>query len=295
MGAADVVPGVSGGTVAFITGIYQRLLHALTQINLNSLVVLRQQGIKAFWQAIDGRFLVTLFAGILLSILTLAKLINYALEHFAIGVWAFFFGLVLASVLFLYHQVPRWRWVEYLFAVFGIGVALLISVARPAELPGEWWMMAVAGFIAICAMILPGISGSFLLLLMGMYSVVIRALSELDWLLLLSFAIGCGLGLLIFSHVLTWLLMRYYSQVLALLIGFLAGSLNVLWPWKQVLETTTNRHDELVPLVQVNVLPGEYEMLHQLPAYLMIALLLMGVGFLIVFALEKLGKTFTKE
>ena len=295
MGAADVVPGVSGGTIAFITGIYQRLLAALTSFNFNSLQLLLSKQWKQFWQAIDGRFLFTLLAGILLSLLSLAKIIDYLLTNFSIGVWSFFFGLVAASVLFLLRQVPQWRKTELLLAVLGLVIAVFISLARPAQLPSEWWMMFIAGFVAICAMILPGISGSFILLLMGMYSVVIRALSDFDIALLLSFAIGCGIGLLVFSHLLTWLLKRYFAPVLSLLVGFLAGSLNILWPWKQTLETMVNRHQEVVPVVQSNVLPWHYEALYSLPAHTFWAALLMLAGFFMVIGLERVGQTLLKE
>ena len=290
MGAADVVPGVSGGTIAFITGIYARLINALKALHPLTLQIWFEQGFLAFWRAIDGRFLLTLFSGIIVSILSLAQLIQYALEHYAIPLWSFFFGLVLASVIYLIKQIPRWRWQEVLAIVLGTVVALMISVLRPAELPAEWWMLMFAGAIAICAMILPGISGSFILLLMGMYSVFIEALGNLDIMLLASFAIGCIVGLIAFSHLLSFLMQRYLSVVLAVLTGFLIGSLNVLWPWKQALETTINRHGEVIPLVQTNISPAYYnvlalqsgENLAQLSTSITVAV----IGFTMVFLME---------
>jgi putative membrane protein len=251
MGAADVVPGVSGGTIAFITGIYQRLLDALKTCHPVTLKILFQQGFTAFWAAIDGRFLLTLFAGVVLSILSLARLIHFALDAYPIAVWSFFFGLVLASIVYLIRQVTQWRWQELIAIVAGTIVAVTISLLRPAQLPDTWWMMMLSGFIAICAMILPGISGSFILLLMGMYRVFIDALNTLDIVLLASFGVGCIAGLIIFSHILSFLLRHYASIMLAILTGFLLGSLNVLWPWKQVMETMVDRHGDIVPLVQV--------------------------------------------
>ena len=290
MGAADVVPGVSGGTIAFITGIYERLLNAVKTLHPMSLAIWLKEGFAAFWKAIDGYFLLLLFSGILVSILSLAKVIHYALDHHPIAIWSFFFGLVLASIAYLVRQIPRWHWYEVIALAMGAIIAITISMLRPAELPAQWWMMFFAGFVAICAMILPGISGSFILLLMGMYRVVIEALNNLDLLLLVSFAVGCVVGLLSFSHLLSYFLKRYFSVMLALLTGFLLGSLNVLWPWKEVIESTVNRHGELIPLVQANVLPADYTQIYNEPAYLVTAIMTASVGFLIVFLLERLGK-----
>jgi putative membrane protein len=289
MGAADVVPGVSGGTIAFITGIYERLLNALKKLHPYTLKILWQDGFQAFWKAIDGQFLLILFSGILVSILSLAKLIHYAIDTFPIIVWSFFFGLVLASCIYLIRQIPRWRWQEFVAIAIGTAVAVTISLLRPAQLPDTGWMMMISGFIAICAMILPGISGSFILLLMGMYSVFIKALSELDVVLLASFGVGCIAGLIVFSHILSFLLQRYLSLMLAILTGFLIGSLNVLWPWKQVLEATINRHGELIPLVQRNLSPLDYPILVGEPGQLWLAILAASVGFLIVFVLDRLS------
>lgn len=289
MGAADVVPGVSGGTIAFITGIYERLLNALKCLHPLSLKVLWQQGFFAFWRSIDGRFLLTLFSGVLVSVISLAKAIHYALDHFPIAVWSFFFGLVLASIVYLIRQMPQWRWNEYAALGLGTIIALTISIMRPAELPAEWWMMMISGFIAICAMILPGISGSFILLLMGMYTVFIQALSEFNIPLLVSFVAGCVMGLIAFSHLLSFLLKRYFSVMIAMLTGFLVGSLNVLWPWKQVLETRINRHGDVIPLVQENILPWSFEILNQESAQIVTAIMAAFVGFLIVIVLEKVS------
>jgi putative membrane protein len=289
MGAADVVPGVSGGTIAFITGIYQRLLDALKTCHPVTLKILFQQGFTAFWAAIDGRFLLTLFAGVVLSILSLARLIHFALDAYPIAVWSFFFGLVLASIVYLIRQVTQWRWQELIAIVAGTIVAVTISLLRPAQLPDTWWMMMLSGFIAICAMILPGISGSFILLLMGMYRVFIDALNTLDIVLLASFGVGCIAGLIIFSHILSFLLRHYASIMLAILTGFLLGSLNVLWPWKQVMETMVDRHGDIVPLVQVNISPFAYPAIAGESAQLWMAILITFVGFLIVFALDRLS------
>lgn len=291
MGAADVVPGVSGGTIAFISGIYDRLLNALKSLSPLVLGILFKQGFFAFWKAIDGRFLLTLFSGILLSIISLANIITYALETFPILVWSFFFGLVLASIVYLIKQLPLWRWQELLAVIIGSVIAWLIVSIRPAQLPAEWWMLMLAGAIAICAMILPGISGSFILLLMGMYQVFIGALQTFNLPLLVSFATGCIIGLLGFSHLLSWLLTRFQSVVYALLIGFLVGSLKVLWPWKEVVQTVVDRHGELIPLIQHNILPNRYTELTTEPAFTAYAVLCALLGFVLVLLLENTAQT----
>ncbi|MBX2807231.1 MAG: DUF368 domain-containing protein [Cellvibrionaceae bacterium] len=290
MGAADLVPGVSGGTVAFITGIYQRLLAALKSLNPLSLRLWLREGFKAFWAAIDGGFLLILFAGILTSVLSLATIISHALAQYPILVWSFFFGLVSASVVYLARQIPRWQWQQLLAIALAAAIALAISAMRPAQLPAQWWMLFIAGAIAICAMILPGISGSFILLLMGLYSVVIDALKTFDSLLLISFAGGCGVGLLGFSHLLSWLLLRYYYTTLAFLTGFLLGALPLLWPWKQVVETAVDRHGEQIPLVQKNIWPAQFAEITQQPAWISGAVLCLISGFLLVLLLESVGR-----
>lgn len=294
MGAADVVPGVSGGTIAFITGIYTRLLNALKSLTPMALSILLKEGFSAFWKAIDGQFLLILFSGVLLSILSLANVISYALEYQPILIWSFFFGLVLASIVYLFRQMSQWRLHEYIAITAGSVLALLIVSLRPAQLPGDWWMLMFAGAIAICAMILPGISGSFILLLMGMYKVFIEALQTLNIMLLLSFVLGCIVGLLGFSHLLSWLLTRYESVMYALLTGFLIGSLKVLWPWKEVLETTVDRHGDIIPLVQANVSPSHYAELSGEPSQFAMALLCVLFGLVLVLLLERIGESGAK-
>ncbi len=291
MGAADLVPGVSGGTIAFITGIYGRLLNALKSLTPIALGILIKQGPAAFWSAIDGKFLLTLFMGIICSIIIFAKFVSISLERYPILVWSFFFGLVVASVIYLVRQIPKWQVKELAALIAGTVGAIVITFVRPVELPSEWWMVLIAGSIAICAMILPGISGSFILLLMGMYKVLIQAVDELDIALLFSFATGCLLGLLAFSHLLSALLKHYESIVFATLTGFLIGSLNLLWPWKQVLETTVNRHGELIPLVQVNITPFQYVEVTAQPAFLGMAMVCLLSGLVLILLLEKIANT----
>jgi putative membrane protein len=242
-------------------------------------------GFAAFWRHINGTFLVTLFAGVLFSIFSLANLVNYALAYHPLLVWGFFFGLILASILYIARQLPLADWRVWVAFVIGTLIALGISVIKPAQLPGEWWMVFIAGAIAICAMILPGVSGSFLLLLMGMYQVFLTAIATVDLFILMCFFAGCVVGLLTFSHLLSWLLHHYHAITLATLTGFLLGSLNIVWPWKQTLEVFVNRHGEAIPMVQKNILPFEYA---GDPQLLLVLLLAVG-GLLLVLALEHLA------
>lgn len=286
MGAADVIPGVSGGTIAFITGIYTELIDSLRRCDHQAVKCLFQQGIPAAWQHINGSFLVAVFGGILFSIFSLAKLMSIWLVSQPILVWSLFFGLILASSVLLLRQIDRWSLTRVGLVLFGIVLALAVSWLKPTQLPEEWWVIFLAGMVAICAMILPGISGGFLLLMMGLYTTIIGAVSQINLSLLIPFAVGCVTGLLLFSHLLSWLLHRYEAGTMALLTGFLIGSLNIIWPWKQTLETVVDRHGELVPVVQANILPSQYALLNGASAELLPAILMGVTGLLIVMGMD---------
>jgi len=283
MGSADVVPGVSGGTIAFITGIYARLLDAISSIDLAALRILRQQGIKAAWSHIDGTFLLALGAGILTAILSLAKVIHHLLLTHPVMLWSFFFGLIIASCVHIARTIPGWRWQEASMLLTGAVVAAFISMASPTETDVTLPVIFAAGSIAICAMILPGISGSFILLLMGLYAPVIAAIRSFDLPVLLTFACGAGLGLLLFSRVLSWMLHHYASVVLALLTGFMVGSLFKVWPWKDTISTRVNSKGEEVPFIQHLALPGADDSV-------VMAVLMMSCGAILVLALEWFSK-----
>jgi len=289
MGAADVVPGVSGGTIAFITGIYSELLHSLSRFNLQLIATLKNQGIKAAWQHINGNFLLSLGLGIIVSILSLARIIINLLESQPLLVWSFFFGLILASSIFVLRQMRGWGLGGILLLLVGIALAVAIGQLRPAEVVASNYYIFMAGAIAICAMILPGISGSFILLLLGVYSHVIGAVKALDVTTLLLFGSGCAIGLLTFVRILTWLLDHYHQRVIALLAGFIAGSLYLVWPWKEVLSVYTDSHGIEKPLTQANVLPAKFELLTGQSSELFACIALMLIGLLVVFALEKFG------
>ena len=240
MGAADIVPGISGGTIALITGIYERLINALSQIGIGLIPLLRQHwqqqglisGIKAVWQRVDATFLVCLIAGIATSFVTLANGIKYLLDYQPLLIWSFFFGLVIATVFILLTEVKRWTGARIILFVVGIIAAVLISNAPLLSTTPSLPYLFFAGAIAICAMILPGISGSFILLLLGAYDAVLQAVHDWDFSVILTVVAGMATGLLVFTRLLKWLLNRYYQGTLALLTGFIAGSLVKIWPWR---------------------------------------------------------------
>lgn len=289
MGAADVVPGVSGGTIAFISGIYEELLDSIRSINLRSLKLLASHGPRVFWQAINGNFLLVLFSGILLSIASLAKLVSHLLLTQPILVWSFFFGLIVASIIYIFRQLPHLRWQEWVALGIGTFIALAISFATPAQGSDGLLVVYLSGALAICAMILPGVSGSFILLLLGMYPVVIEAVSEFHWQLLLMFLLGCASGLMAFARFLSWLLHRYHAVTIALLTGFLVGSLLIVWPWRETLEVMIDNHGREVVLSSRLLLPTEFGRVTGLDPRTLLAISCMAVGLIVVLALEYLG------
>jgi len=289
MGAADVVPGVSGGTIAFITGIYERLLNAIKSVDVEALKLLSKFRWTAFWQKIDGSFLFPLLFGIGVSLVVLSNQVEYLLKEHPIPLWSFFFGLIVISAIWVAREVKRWRPATILSSLIGIGVAYSITVLSSAQTPEQFWFIFLCGMIAICAMVLPGISGSFILILLGKYVYIITALNERDFLTIGIFALGCMVGLLSFARVVSWLLNKYHDLAIALLAGFMVGSLNKVWPWKETLETMIDRHGETKPVLQKSIFPETYQNLGSEP-HLVQALLFMALGVLLVIALEKLAQ-----
>lgn len=286
MGAADVVPGVSGGTIAFITGIYDEWLDSLKRCTPAVLLMLKRDGIVKTWQYINGNFLLAVFGGILISLKTFAAIVLIALDSYPILVWAFFTGLILASIYLLAKQQSGWTVKHWLACALGALIVLGISMSAPAQLPGYWWVLFLGGFVAICAMILPGISGSFILLLVGLYPVFLNAINTLDIIALASFGAGCITGLVVFSRFLSWLLSAYHTVTLATLIGFLVGSLYVTWPWKEVLKTTLDRHGETVVLQQASVSPSHFAQLTGNDPMIVAAIVCALAGVLLVVGVE---------
>ena len=286
MGAADIVPGVSGGTVAFITGIYDQLLDSLRAVDLAFLGKLSRLDIAGAWQHINGRFLLALLLGIATSIFSLAQLVSWVLEHHPVPLWAFFFGLILASALVLLREVDNWSVPKVLCLLSAGAVAVCIALSPVMSLEMGLAGVFLAGFLAVCAMILPGISGSFILVLLGMYSTTLVALKSLDLVFILVFVIGAGCGLLCFSRLLHWLLHRFHQGTMAVLTGFLFGSLLVVWPWKRVLEWVEGSHGQLKPAQQFPVSPLDYQIYTGQDPQLWFCLSLMIAGFAVVWLIH---------
>lgn len=294
MGAADVVPGVSGGTIAFITGIYQELIDSIKSVNLHTLKLLFTGKIKQFWVEINANFLVAVVVGIGISVLSLAKGLEYLLNHQPILIWSFFFGLIIASAIYVAKDIAEWKAGTFLSVAVGAIVAYFITIITPAEAHSSYGFVFLSGSIAICAMILPGISGSFILVLLGMYKYILGAVSNFNIPVIVIFLLGATIGIVLFSNLLSWLLKKYYNLTIATLAGFMLGSLNKVWPWKEVVETFVDRHGEVKPLVEQNVLPTNYESITGHNPQMLWAIGLAIFGFVIIFIIEGISKKLSK-
>ncbi|CAL2106097.1 putative membrane protein [Tenacibaculum sp. 190524A02b] len=286
MGAADVVPGVSGGTIAFISGIYEELLTSISNINLKLLKTLRKEGFKKAWKQLNGNFLASLFIGIFISVLSLAKAIAWLLDNHPILLWSFFFGLVLASVIYIAKQITKWNFLSVMLIILGTVLAYYITTLNPMVTESSSPLfLFLAGALAICAMILPGISGSFILVLLGAYKPILTAVNDRDMTTIATVGVGTIVGLLSFSRILKWLFNNYKNYTLAALTGFIIGSLNKIWPWKEVITYRTNSHGEQVPFNERSISPFVYEG----NAQLLYAIVLAIIGFSLILLLEKLA------
>ncbi len=242
MGAADVIPGVSGGTIAFMTGIYEELVGSINSINGTAVKLLFKGKFRDFWKHINGNFLISVVAGILISIMSLAKLMTYLLNYEPIPTWAFFFGLIVASSVFMLKDIKGWKGKDFVMLVLGIILGVVVCTLSPTQTPDALWFIFLSGAIAICAMILPGISGSFILLILGKYEFMLSTLTKilsgegvlLDFAVVLVFILGALVGILAFSKFLHWLLARYHRSTLLVLVGFIIGSLVKVWPWSDM-------------------------------------------------------------
>lgn len=286
MGMADVVPGVSGGTIAFISGIYEELIDSIRRIDLTALKLLVRGRFGACWRHVNGRFLLPVLLGIGVAIFSLARLMTYLLTNHPIAIWSFFFGLIVASAVLVGKQIGMWNVRTVVALLVGAAAAWWITVATPAETPNDWWFVMLSGAIAICAMILPGISGAFILLLLGKYQYIMHAVGELNIPVIAIFVVGAVVGIISFSHLLSWLLKHWHDATVAVLMGFMVGSLNKVWPWKEVLETYTDSHGKVQPLVEANVMPGRFEALTQQDPQLGEAIALCLIGLLSIYCIE---------
>ncbi|RXG16293.1 putative membrane protein [Leeuwenhoekiella aestuarii] len=305
MGAADVVPGVSGGTIAFIAGIYEELIATIDKLDIALFKVWKKDGFSTMIESYNLKFLGALFLGIGLSILSLAKLITFLLDEHPLLLWGFFFGLIIASIVYVGGQIKSWNFGVILAGVIGIIISYFITIAEPLSTGASYWFIFLSGFVAIIAMILPGISGSFILLLLGSYSIVlgtvrnfVDALLAFDFsalkdaaIKLMLFMLGCVLGLKVFSKVLTYLFKNYQNLTLALLTGFMIGALNKVWPWKEVLSFRTNSEGHQVPLLEKSILPQNFDG----DPKIILVIVLAVIGFLTIFLLERFANSKQKN
>lgn len=287
MGAADVVPGVSGGTMAFILGIYEELIGSIRAVGraqfLRPLFSLR---LRQALEALNWPFLAAVGSGIALAILSLARGLEWLLIHRPVLLWSFFFGLVLGSVLTVSRRVPRWRPALWAALALGASGAYALVGLVPLHTPNTWWFLFLSGALAICAMILPGISGAFILVLLGKYQTVLAAVNQRDGVTLALVAAGAAVGIVSFAQFLGWLLRRYHDATVALLTGLMLGSLRKVWPWKVTLEAIPDGHGELLPTVQRNVLPHVY-LEGALNLEVIVASGLVATGFAVVLLVER--------
>ena len=287
MGSADIIPGVSGGTIALITGIYEKLLQAIKSVNLTALKHILKLDIKGFVSEVHLRFLLSLFLGISVAIISLARIMNYLLHNYPVYTWSLFFGLIAASILVVGQKILNWSIGACALLVAGALTAYFVVNMIPVSTPETLTFIFMSGFIAICAMILPGLSGAFILLILGKYEFITGTLKNPfvleNIIVIIVFCAGCGVGLLSFSRLLNYLIQKYYDLSLAFLTGLMAGSMTKIWPWKEAIATKVIRGKVHV-LSERNILPASFD------TELYTALFLAGLGLAIVFTLEKLSK-----
>ena len=285
MGAADAVPGVSGGTIAFISGIYEELISSISNIKLSLFQTLFSKGFKSFWKDLNGNFITALMMGIIISFVSFMRLAKFLLENHPILIWSFFFGLIIASIYFVGKQINKWNISTVIALIIGAAIAFYITILPALASNNSSLYLFISGSIAICAMILPGISGSFILIILGAYKTLSDALHDFDIKKILIFTFGALVGLLSFSHLLKWLFKNYHNITLALLTGFIFGSLNKVWPWKETLTWHTNSKGIKTAVLQESVSPFSFNGESQI----VFAVTLMIIGFLTIFILEKIG------
>ena len=238
IGTANVIPGVSGATLAIITGVFERLVNAVKSVDITAIRLFFTGKIKKFAAHVDLRFLTALLAGVAVAIITLARIFEFLFEKYPVYIWAYFFGLILASIYFVGRTVKKWNPANIALFAGGTAFAVALTLFNPAVENSNMLYVFICGVIAICSMILPGISGSFILILMGNYTLLIKSINSLDLAVLIPFALGCGIGLLGFAHILSWILKKFRDGTIATLTGFICGSLLIIWPWKKIIYLT---------------------------------------------------------
>ncbi len=290
MGVAELIPGVSGGTIAFITGIYVELVQSIRALDLSTLRKAWHGRLREAWEGANLGFLAILGVGMVTSVFTFAAGVNWLLENREVLVWAFFFGLIVASAIYVGRFARPWSYMRIVVGALGVGAGLLLSTIHPLPAPEHWFSTTLAGAVAVCAWILPGISGSFILLLLGQYQLLVRALTELDVAFLAALGAGCTIGLLAFARILTWLIRTRYESTLAFLCGLMAGSLQKLWPWRETVTSYLDSDGREVPLVVRPVSAGQWEALTGQDPMVMGAVLSMLLACSVVLGLELVSR-----
>ena len=286
MGAAELIPGVSGGTIAFITGIYVELVRSIRAMDGDLLRTVLKGDFRTASERVNLPFLGILGVGMATSVFGLAALVNWLLLNREIHLWAFFFGLIVASAIYVGRFVRPWDLTRAAVGLGGVAAGVTLASIQPLPAPEHWISTFLAGAVAVCAWILPGISGSFILLLLGQYPLLVRALSELDVAFLAALGMGCTVGILAFARVLTWLIRTRYEATLAFLAGLMVGSLPKLWPWRETISSYTDSSGEEVPLVTRPITPGTWEGLTGQDPAVVGAVAAMAVAAVLVLGLE---------
>jgi putative membrane protein len=289
MGAVDVIPGVSGGTIAFISGIYDELLHSIKAVDVEAIQLLLKFRFADFWKKINGNFLIVVFAGIGTSILSLAKVVIFLLKHYPILIWSFFFGVIIISAPLVLREIKKWNLSTGLSFIMGLAIAYSITILEPTQTPNHLWFIFICGVLAFSVMILPGLSGGFILLLIGKYQYIITALIEPNGTVVLIFISGGALGIIGFSRIMTWILDTYHHITVALLSGFMLGSINKVWPWREVLEYATDSKGEQVAVFDKSILPWNYLSVTGKDPQLFQAIFMIALGVFMVVLIEKIA------
>jgi putative membrane protein len=298
MGTANVIPGVSGGTIALITGIFERLINSLKSFNLKALKLLFKRDFKAFVLITDLKFLSVVLFGVLASIFSVAKLLSFLFENYPIFIWSYFFGLIIASIWLVGKTITKYNASVILFLILGTAIAASITILSPARENDSFFYLIICGVVAVCSMILPGISGSFVLVLMGNYELVLRSITELNIVNLSAIAIGCAIGLPTFSHLLSWLYKKFKNQTIAILTGFILGSLAVIWPWKNSFDNAGKLIDanHFGALLTPDIKVFSYErILPAIDLHFFLTIAIAILGFLSIYLLEKKAMKLNKE
>lgn len=288
MGAANVIPGVSGGTIALITGIFERLINAIKSFNITAIKLLLSGKINSFIQHTDLYFLIAIFSGVIIAIVTLARLFDFLFHNYPVYIWSYFFGLILASVYFVGKTVNKWSISVLITFTIGAAIAVSITMLNPATENDGFVYLMLCGIAAVCSMILPGLSGSFILILMGNYQLVaIDAINNFRPEILFPVLIGAVVGLLGFSHLLSWIFKKYKDQTIALLTGFILGSLSVIWPWKNTIYVMNEMGKPLIKNGEKIIARYQLIFPEQFDSHILFAIVLMIVGFISIALIEK--------